>query len=981
MFMILRKDLKKIIFLGWNCIFGSFCAPVQSAHSQSVVDSSGTGLIAVKLDSVFGIQKSNINAVHISSVSKLPLTSLQQFLKANNTGLFVNEPSGEPGVKQPMFFRGISRPMLSETDVFQNQPLVVVDGIPMIGEHPFAYAVQSYDLERIGPATNLFSNINIDLIESIEVLKDVAATALYGPNAAHGVIVVKTKAYKADKTNRITVNMYTGLAQKPQVTTINGNFENNFRQQFYDLYSSNGQYDEGDSYPLYLSDSLNTNYFGRSDWTDSYYNNGFLHNLNVNLSGGGPRANFQFMAGSAQDKGVSDDTKLNKYYALFGLNMKPIKWMTFSTQANINRMDRNRNRNLRDRFAQMSYFPDLSAPLAPNKVIYDDYLSLYKKGFDDNKTNLVQAYANLQLDFGNFHFLSTGMVDYNEGFRDQFLHSKLMESNSFASNYYGYNQRALFENKAYYDLEINEKSNLNLLIGNSLQWDTYRYSYAYAYKGVNDFIKVNLLEDDANNSNYLNPIAFPRELVFKFIDRIKHNLVSFYGKATFNYDQKFETSLVLRTDGSSNTQPDARWLFTPSLSSKWNLKNSYFKSNDLLKDLSVRMSLGRIGVTNTFDDVAQGPNYVSQIGFTGNQIVAGYNGMAALVRPYESGWVGYDLPWAYTDQGNLGFDFSSTKHNFFVSLDLYLKQTKNQMIAIPAFSEYGYKSSLQAGMNVQNVGFDLSLGLDPVKRDQFRWSTVFNISHNQNKLQALPGDLDQLVIGNTLLQVGKPIDQYWLLTNEGMYQSDAEVPIGMTYNGIALKAGDPKWKDINGDNRIDDSDRTLQGHKLPVFFGNLRNTVTYGKWDFSFNLYYNIGRKVINQEMANKFDFINNEGSRNLDAIKEITFWEKRGDYSKYPLYNPWSTVMGYQMDQDLFLENASFLKLRSVTLGYNFTSLLNGDKQRIKNGYAYVSANNLLTLTSYSGVDPETINYSGYDNGAALRIPRMYTVGVKFDF
>ena len=133
--------------------------------------------------------------------------------------------------------------------------------------------------------------------------------------------------------------------------------------------------------------------------------------------------------------------------------------------------------------------------------------------------------------------------------------------------------------------------------------------------------------------------------------------------------------------------------------------------------------------------------------------------------------------------------------------------------------------------------------------------------------------------------------------------------------------------------------------------------------------------------MANRFDFINNEGSRNLDAIKEITFWEKRGDYSKYPLYNPWSTVMPYQLDQDLFLENASFIKLRSVTLGYNFTELLNGNKDRIKNVYAYVSANNLLTLTSYSGVDPEIIDYTGYDNGATMRIPRMYTLGVKFDF
>ncbi|ULT28022.1 hypothetical protein KUH03_16300 [Sphingobacterium sp. E70] len=130
------------------------------------------------------------------------------------------------------------------------------------------------------------------------------------------------------------------------------------------------------------------------------------------------------------------------------------------------------------------------------------------------------------------------MVDYNEGYRDQFYHSKLMESNNFASNYYGYNQRAVFDNKAYYDWKIDAKNNLNLLIGNSLQWDTYRYNYAYAYKGVNDFIKVNLLEDDINLPNYLEATAYPKALIFKFLDRIRHNLVSFYGKATYNYDKR-----------------------------------------------------------------------------------------------------------------------------------------------------------------------------------------------------------------------------------------------------------------------------------------------------------------------------------------------------------------------------------------------------------------------------------------------------------
>src|SRR5690606_24569625 len=124
---------------------------------------------------------------------------------------------------------------------------------------------------------------------------------------------------------------------------------------------------------------------------------------------------------------------------------------------------------------------------------------------------------------------------------------------------------------------------------------------------------------------------------------------------------------------------------------------------------------------------------------------------------------------------------------------------------------------------------------------------------------------DALVIGNNLLQVGKPLDQYWLLSNEGIYRTDAEVPQGLTYNSIPLRAGDPIWKDQNGDNVINDSDRTLQGHRLPLLFGNWYNNFVLGKWDLGINMYYNVGRQLINQEMANRFDFINNEGARKLD--------------------------------------------------------------------------------------------------------------------
>jgi len=203
----------------------------------------------------------------------------------------------------------------------------------------------------------------------------------------------------------------------------------------------------------------------------------------------------------------------------------------------------------------------------------------------------------------------------------------------------------------------------------------------------------------------------------------------------------------------------------------------------------------------------------------------------------------------------------------------------------------------------------------------------------------------------------------------------------MTYNGLTMKAGDPRWADINGDNAITDADRTLQGHALPTVSGGFNNDFTYKNWTLSLNFYYNLGRDLINQEMANRFDFVNREGLNDINSAREITFWEKRGDYSKYPLYNPWSSVSPYQVNQDIFLENASFVKLRTVSVGYDLTNMFKKKSPNVARFYIYGSVHNVFTLTNYTGQDPELASFTGYDTGYGLQIPRTYTLGVKLDF
>ncbi|ATP57179.1 SusC/RagA family TonB-linked outer membrane protein [Pedobacter ginsengisoli] len=857
----------------------------------------------------------------------------------------------------------------------KQQPLVVLDGIPLIGEHPFAYDIQLNNYNRIGTATNLLSNIDMNNIAEIKVLRDLSAVAIYGPNAANGAIVLTSK--KAGPVRQVSFNSYLGFAPSPKVTTLNSGYENAFRKQFYDRFTSNGRYSDEDIYPQYLSDSSSNLYNGPSNWVDDYYRNALVHNITADLSGGNEWANFRFSGGNMRNQGVADSTSLNRYNVMFNVNMKPMKWLNVSLMVNANRLQRDRNRSLRDRFAQTNYLPSLAMPLSPNKEVYQQYLAQFGKGYDDNINTLLDGYGKISVNFKNVKISSGISVDYNEGTRDIFYARPLMEGNSYASNYFGYNQRLIFENVISYNKHFGS-DHLQIVGGQAIQWDLSKYNYAYAYRGVNDFIKLNLID------NNLNPTSFPANLLFKFLDKTRHNLFSVYGKTSYDFSDKYSVSLLLRGDASSNAQPTSRWFFSPVLSAGWNIKNDLLSASENVSSLSLRLSAGRLGKLNTYDNFGQGPQYTADIGYTGNVTIPGFNGFATLARPYNFGWVGYGIPWAYTDQLNFGIDFGINNNRLQGSLDLYTKTDKKQLLGIPAHAEYGYKTSIEPGMSVNNKGAELLLSYAAFQSGSggFSWTPSLNISYNANKLLALPGGLNEIIIGNSLLRVGESVDRYWLLTNEGVYNSVTEIPsvngVPMQYTGTTMQAGDPKWKDQNGDNKINNTDKTLYGHNQPVVVGGLNNDFKYGKWSLNMNLYFNLGRSLMNQQMANTLDFINRDGEQTLESVKEITFWEKKGDRNDYPLYNPWSSVIPYRIDQNLFLENASFVKMRTLSLGYDLTSALG--KGKIKSLYVYAMATNLFTITGYKGRDPELVPYTGYDTGYGLPIPRTYTLGLKMN-
>ncbi|ARS40617.1 hypothetical protein CA265_13485 [Sphingobacteriaceae bacterium GW460-11-11-14-LB5] len=939
----------------------------------------------VSIDSVVlvsYVSKRNVDTVKLSNISIYPFISLQQALKSNSKGLYVQEITGEPGsADQSMLLRGLSRPLLSKTNIAEAQPAVFINGIPLIGDNPFVYTIQEYDFSPIGPATNLLSSIDLDNIQSINVVSNLAALSIYGPRAANGAILITTK--NAHQGNReISINSYYGYATKNKITTTNGRDESLLRRIFYNKYATAEDFDK---YPSYLADATNENYYGRSDWTDLYYKNSALHTINASITGGTSRSNFRFFAGNTSNAGNADDTRLNRYNASFFINVLPLKWLTISTMVNATRLNRDRNRSLRDRFAEMQYIPDLISPIAPNKNIYGNYLSEYEnKTIDNNINNVIQGSFSANAKYKNFDFITRISFDYNEGMRDLFYPTTLMDGNNYVSNFYAYNQRLNVDNSLAYNFTLNKTHVFKALFGHTISLDVNKYNYLQGYKGTSDYIRINSVDGDISHSDYLQPEGFYTK---KFTDKQKINVSSLYSSFDYTLNNEFFATVIARTDGASNMQANNRWFFSPSLSTKWDITKYIKAGKSILSSLSLNASYGRLGTLNITDQYGAGPQYVTDLGWSSNKSVGSYGGIGTLSRPYSSGWIGYDIPWAYVEELDLGVDGAFFNNRLQTRLSFYSKNNKRMILGVPVNAESGYTKEYKSGLDVNNKGIELAVSAEILKAraNKIGWTTDFNIAFNKNTLKALPNNLQEITIGTQKLTVGKPIDQILVLQSQGVYQTDVDVPVNpanfqmMSYKGLKLHGGDPKWKDQNGDYVIDENDKVAMGGYLPRIVGNFNSTLSYKGFNLDFNIYFALKRSIINQSAANQLDFINKTGNNNINSVNEITFWQKGIDVADYPTYNPWSAVQSYRTDQDIFVENGSYAKLRSVSLGYDISRFKYFSKN-FKKIYVYASALNVYTLKSYTGGDPELVNYVGEDTGYGLPLPRTFTLGLKID-
>lgn len=911
------------------------------------------------------------DTIDIGDLKRSGSLSVQQLLKGNVAGVYVQENSGEPGSIQSMTIRGLSMPVFSNKDVSGNQPVVYINGIPVSQDHPYMYDFKQYDINPIGTATNILAGLDIQAIESIEIVKDPMKLAKLGPMAVNGAILITTKdGFYGGK--NISVNASAGMAFAPsKIKMTNGTYEKAFRRQFYDAYHIpvSEQY-----YPDYLSDPRELNYFGEPDWADSYYSSSPLYNANVSIGNGNKITNYLFSLGFTGNEGIANDVGMSKYNIGFALNMTPLEGFTASTYINLSRTDRTRSKHFRDRFAEVEYLPTLSLPIAPANGAYDRFLDYYDISKEDNLNNMLNGYFSMRYMNRSFYSNVGLQVDYDTNVRHVFWPSSIMESVSFVSDYSGYNRRVIGTTSAGCLFDIGTDHSLDIHWNGSLQSDYYHYNYSKGYDG----------DDDTKTTTRSGGFA----KVYRLGDKLETRLLSTSAGLDYDYKKLLYASLLVRYDGTSNVQLDQRWLFTPAFSLGWNMKKQFFATSSYMSKLMLKASWARLGRLVQSDRFALGPNYVSsEMGWSGQSLYSS-NGYATVTRPYSLGWIGYDIGWPYSDKMSIDLSTSLFNNRINAEISFYENREKDLIVQLPVAQEFGYISRFLSGMEVSNRGVDFNVSaivMNSANNDRLNWDVAFNMNYNRNELKRLPEGLNEVEIQGRQLQVGKPIDAFWLYQNKGIYTDNSEVPVKdgktLSMNGVVFKAGDPVWTDVNNDNVIDDNDRVLTGSATPQFTGGITNKLKYKQFELSFHLFFALGHSALNIRDQQRYDFMTIDQETSLSAVKEITFWQKGVNQNDdYPIYNPLSSVHPYRAEQDLFLEKLSYLKLRNVTLGYT-KPLKRRSARSLESIYFYLTVNNLFTITDFSGYDPELVSFDGYYNGYSIPIPRTASLGLRLNF
>lgn len=942
---------------------------------------------------------SSISSVDKKDVERLAATtnSVDNLLGGTVKGVLSTQSSGEPGATIKINVRGITTPYPNSTSFNDNNvPLYVIDGVPAFVES-----------NALNPLLNLSPND----IESIDVLKDASATAIYGSRGANGVIIVKTKnGRKGEKVSvdaGYTFSMGNAIKEhNPLNTSEFKSLQNEILQNTADYIMQNGgtmdertyammsslglvNADSNDKgkYTLNSYDGLNDDAFGsqNTNWVKEIKNkNAMTHQYNVSVRGGSEKSNYSFSLNALNQEGLYINDKLDRYGARLAVDTEITKRVKVGGALNYSFSKRDCG-SIQDGFGMGID----TWRVRPDASVYDEngdfkrYDASPANGYPVDAANPV-AMRNLKSNYDSHQFTGNAYIDVDvvKGLK---LHADInVATYSFDNSYFTPSSAQDIYYWTEYPANIMEYSSrstytsINFRADYNLNIKKHNLVIMAGYGSDRSFNSgKSLMAMDFANENILNNIGSANTFYPISDSHLKSGLNSVYSRISYDYDTRYLLELSLRADASSKFGPDNRWGVFPAVSLGWRINNeSFLKDFDKLDDLKLRMSFGKTGSTNVADF-----SYLQYFG-KGDS----YGGQSSVVL--NTTLPNQRIQWEMTTEYNLGLDFSLFNHRLFGSIDLYHRYTDGSLAPSPYMLESGMEYFTSNLIDMTNRGIEFEIGGDIIRNKNFVWTSSFNIAANRNKVKRLNGASISTYMQDAFVE-GMPAGTIKGYKVVKIIQNQSEIDelneraksLGRSYyQDIDTGVGDYLYYDTDGSGYISNEDRTVIVNPEPNFFGGWNNTLTYKGISLSFLMQFTQGGEALYNAVSS--DLYGSLGQSITRETFENT-WTPERTNAEYPRLVA-SRSNGYWINaNDKSVFKTSYLRMKNVTLSYNIpTNVLS--KIHLQNASVFATVTNLFTISKWPGLDPELVGSSVTsmgENNDPYPMSRTFSLGVKFQF
>lgn len=940
----------------------------------------------------YGVQKKKLVTgataqIKGDEIAKLNTTSPLQAMQGQLPGVNIASESGQPGSGMKVTIRGLGT-------VGNASPLYLIDGI-------------GGDISTLNPAD----------IESIDVLKDAASAAIYGAQAANGVVLITTKQGREGKA-KVTFDGYFGWQSAPRKMEMLNSEQYMAIMDEQSINSGGAPYNWAGYNDIWRTDA-DGNRLGvvDTDWIDQmFHDNAKTQSYTLGVTGGSATSTYAISLGYINQEGIVGGPEVSNYsrynfrvnsdHKLFGNLLTVGEQVSFVyTKSKGIGVGNQYNNTLRGAFD--------STPLTP---VYDKDGNYYNSTGSDWYQNNGNPYGAMMVNTNNI----TKNATFNGNVYAQLEPIKNLKIRTVFGAVYGSSEYRSFTpvyhfspyvysdytrvaqnmnhslgmtwtNTVSYDWNIGEHA-FNALLGT----EAYRYegtylggNQAYLKEGFDTWPYAWISNGTAaTTADGLNAAGNPHD---------DSRSVSYFGRLGWNWAEKYMVNFTLRRDGSSRFAEGHRFGTFPSVSAGWNISSESFmeKTRGWLDFLKIRASWGRVGNQNIDNYQYLAPIKVSNTHYFFGQYLGpngvyneGYdNTLANNWGAYPSRIANFDVTWETSEQTNIGFDARLLNSRLGVNFDVYWKNTKDWLVPAPILATVGTGAPIINGGDVKNTGVEFNLTWNDVIGKDFSYSVGVNGAWNKNKVGSIPTD-DGIIHGETnqlydnsyefyRAQNGMPIGYFWGFKTAGLFQNEKEINDWLLAGNGTLQdnpqPGDVKFIDVNHDGAIDDADRVDLGNGMPKFTYGFNLNLYYKNFDFGVVASGAAGFKIV-QSYRNQVNQFSNYTTRILDR------WTGEGTSNKIPRVTNQNINW---MFSDLYTQDGDYLRISNVTIGYNFAPLIN--QKWCSNARLYFQIQNLYTFTDYDGMDPE-IGYgtsgwvSGIDLGYYPR-PRTYLIGVNLAF